>query len=225
MKTKYSGKIVEDFENYLESTGLWKRYEDNSSQWIYRLGEHVEVAAKRTAAENERLKKEDVIWLSELVLLQRYYGDEVDLFGEYLEAKNMTSQRNGQFFTPTSVCELISNLIGNEEVHYPMTISDPASGTGRLMIQDFLNRKARHKENFRTENYIYYNMDIDYKAWLFSLLNAVLRNIYSVVAHGDTLAMKIYKTYSTRPTTIGYSVWFDEDFERQKLQSITEKAG
>jgi len=225
MTIKYSGKILEDFENYLESTGLWKRWEDNTTQWIYKLGERVEDAAKRTAADNLNLQEKDLIWFVELVKLQQYYGESVDLFGEYLEAKGLTSQKNGQFFTPASVCELISNLIGHEEPSYPMTISDPASGTGRLMIQDYVGRKSRHEEKFNPVNYIYYNMDIDYKAFLFSLLNAVLRNLRSVNAHGDTLSMQIWKTFSTQPTTVGVALWFDENFEAQKRQVIIEKAG
>lgn len=218
---KYTGKIEKDFEEYLIRTKLWKPYHEDSMAWIQKIGDLMDVSAKRTAEENKKLKEEDYIWWVELVKLQEFYGADRDLFGEYIELKGMTSQRNGQFFTPMSICKMMSRMMYTDEM---MTkegiVSDPTSGSGRMMIAHANNaQEMGHNSGACT----YYNQDIDYKAFIFTTLNAALRNLCSVNIWGDTLAVKEYKVFITIPTRLGMAAWYERDYEIGKIKDDNER--
>ena len=217
---QYQGKNLEkDFELFLVGNKLWKPYHENEYSWIDRLGNLMDVAAKRTAEENKHLKDDDIKWWLDLCILQGVYGKEVDIFGSYLEARSMTNFRNGQFFTPMNICDLMAELVLHDgegaQKDEPITVSDCASGTGRMMIAHA--NMAAGKAGYSPIKFKYYNQDIDYKSFVFSTLNAVLRNLYSVNVWGDSLAVTERKVYFTIPTMFGYSTWHDRDHELSRL--------
>lgn len=61
---------------------------------------------------------------------QAPYGD---LLGEYF-TEHITNGQNGQFFTPTHVCELMASLQAAPNSVEGKSIADPACGSGRLML-------------------------------------------------------------------------------------------
>jgi type I restriction-modification system DNA methylase subunit len=211
------GNLEKDFEQYLVSVKLWEPYVEDNHRWIQRLGDEMDRAAKRSAEENSRLKESDYAWWTELVKLQQQYGFERDLFGEYIELKNMTSQKNGQFFTPMSICKMMCAFTHTDipQGRDIRTISDCASGSGRMMIAHAAHMMSLDK-GYSPVKYAYYNQDIDYKAFVFSTLNAALRNLSSVNVWGDTLAVKEYKAYITVPTRLGVALWMDKEHEESK---------
>lgn len=213
MYSGYSGDIQKDFEKYLVDTKLWTPWEDNHA-WIERLSKLMDKAA--TA--EEKLVEDDCKWWTELVNLQNHYGDERDLFGEYLELKNMTSQKNGQFLTPMSICKMLNMLVHKDERvgTEPVTVSDCACGSGRMMIAHSLY-VAEVDKPYR---YVYYNQDIDHKAFIFTTLNAALRNLWSVNVWGDTLAVKEYRRYITIPTNLGMALWIDGGYEERDMSIV-----
>lgn len=215
--------LEKDFEEYLINVKLWDRWKDTETKWIDRLGEKLDQAAKRTAEENNNLKEEDYLWWTLLVKLQNKYGFDKDIFGEYLELKGLTSQRNGQFFTPMSICKLMSMLTfcDTNSNQKPITVNDCACGSGRMMIAYASNIKE--KDDYNTLDYVYYNQDVDYKAFIFTTLNASLRNLKSINVWGNTITLKENKTYYTIPTLLGCSAWFDKDFELKRQYSEVEK--
>lgn len=220
----YSGNIEKDFEKYLVDTKLWTPWKESNHTWIQRIADLVDKAAKRTAEENAKLTEDDYRWWVELVKLQRHYGDERDLFGEYLELKNMTSQKNGQFFTPMSICKMMSMMVQEDSLERsePITVSDCTCGSGRMMIAHALNA-SETDAHYHPAKYKYYNQDIDHKSFVFTTLNAALRNLWSVNVWGDTLAVKEYKTYITIPTNLGMAVWLDREHELSKLEKTSEE--
>lgn len=213
-----TGNIQKDFENYLIEAKLWDRWKDNPTKWIDRIGEKMERAIHRTGEENKSLTEDDLTWWIKLAQLQNYYGPERDIFGEYLELTNMTSQKNGQFFTPMSVCKIMSMITYSKPTKKPTTVSDCACGSGRMMIAHSI---VAQENRDNPHNFCYYNQDIDYKSFIFTTLNAVLRNLASVNVWGDTLAMTKYKTYITIPSSIGYATWHDESI----ICGVSRKVG
>lgn len=57
----FTGKIEKDFEEYLIKAKLWDRWRDSFTGWIYKIGDNMDAAAKRTA-EQKNLKEEDYLW-------------------------------------------------------------------------------------------------------------------------------------------------------------------
>lgn len=214
----YTGKLNKDFEEYLVKNKLWTPYKEEPMVWIQRIGNLMEKAAKRTAKENSVLSKEDYQWWVDLVNLQNFYGHERDIFGEYIEIKGMTSQKSGQFFTPMSICRMMSSIMYSGDIEEGEgTISDPTCGSGRMMIAHAINARDKGMD---AECYTYYNQDIDYKSFIFTTLNAAMRNLCSIVVWGDTLAMKEYKVYITIPTNLGMALWMDRDHELVKRNIV-----
>lgn len=210
----YTGNIINDLENYLISNGLMLVNADYKLKWIERIGNKMEIAARRTREENENLTLEDYRWMKELYNLQEYYGYDVDIFGEYLEKTDSTNFKAGQFFTPLSLCTLLSEITWEDNEKYPVEIGDECSGTGRMMIAHSLVARRR-SEKYHCMDYIYYNKDIDYKSMIISTLNASLRNLWSVNTWGDTLAVTTNKIYATIPLEVGIARWVDIQYERE----------
>lgn len=146
---------------------------------------------------------ESIELLGTLMKTYQEYSDEAgpfgDLFGEYLECNGETSERNGQFFTPVDVVDMMvrMTLHGTDlDRPEPWTFCDPACGTGRFML-----RTARHfaKENRGALNFFFTNIDIDRRAFTYCVTNAILNGIAGVHIHGDTLRMEVYEAFATLP--------------------------
>lgn len=221
---KLTGNIEKDFENYLVKTKLWVPYHESETAWINRIGDKMEQAAERTAVENRSLSEDDYLWWLELTKIQDYYGLERDIIGEFIELKGLTSQRNGQFFTPMSICRLMSEITYSDhsKSETPITVSDCCCGSGRMMIAH-AETALNADKSYNKKDFVYYNQDIDYKSFIFTTLNAALRNLTSVNVWGDTLAVKEYKTYITLSTVIGRAPWYDREHELCKQQEEMQK--
>lgn len=221
-KGKFTGNLEKDFEEYLIESRLWIRYNESETDWINKIGTKMDQAAKRSAEENAHLKEDDYLWWVNLVRLQDFYGFDRDVFGEYLEIKGLTSQKNGQFFTPMQICNLLSALTeDNTETKGIKTVSDCCCGSGRMMIANA--SKKRKNKGYINQETIYYNQDIDYKSFVFTTLNASLRNLCSVNVWGNTLTVTENKVFVTVPTHLGWAQWFDKEHENHKLNNkLTE---
>ena len=79
-----------------------------------------------------------------------------DVLGEFFE-QHISNGRNGQFFTPNNVCELMASISHTEHVRStetkePIRVLDPTCGSGRMLL-------ASHRLN--SHGYEYYGIDID----------------------------------------------------------------
>jgi len=148
--------------------------------------------------------------LGTLMDIHQDYSDEAgpfgDMFGEWLECNGQTSERNGQFFTPIDIVDMIVEMTfqGTDlSRKAPWTINDPACGTGRFML-----RTARYfaGNNHGALNFLITNVDIDRRAFTYCTLNAVLNGIPAIHIHGDTLRMEVWDAFATLP--IGqFALW------------------
>lgn len=148
--------------------------------------------------------------LGTLMDIHQAYSDEAgpfgDMFGEWLECNGQTSERNGQFFTPIDIVDMIVEMTfqGTDlSRKAPWTINDPACGTGRFML-----RTARYfaGNNHGALNFLFTNVDIDRRAFTFCTMNAVLNGIPGIHIHGDTLRVEVWDAFATLP--IGqFALW------------------
>ena len=148
--------------------------------------------------------------LGTLMDIYQDYTDEAgpfgDMFGEWLECNGETSERNGQFFTPIDVVDMMVEMTfqGTDlDRATPWTVCDPACGTGRFMLRAacYFARKNRGALNLLVTN-----VDVDRRAFTFCTMNAVLNGIPGIHIHGDTLKMEIWDAFATLP--IGrFALW------------------
>lgn len=125
-------------------------------------------------------------------------GDWKDVLGNFFEENNSASQatRNGQFFTPQSLCQLMASITEEtEQKEGIITVNDPSCGSGRNLIAH-----ARLKPNNRFSTF-YVAADLDYRCVKMCALNFLMFGMAGVVIHMNTLSLEIYR---------GYRIWMPE---------------
>jgi hypothetical protein len=148
--------------------------------------------------------------LGTLMEIHQDYSDEAgpfgDPFGEYLECNNQTSERAGQFFTPLSVVDtMVETTFADLDLQGdPVTICDPAAGTGRFML-----RTARHfaQKNRGALNFLFTNVDLDRRAFIYCVANAILTGIPAFHLWGNSLKVEIFDAFATLPLSQGFALW------------------
>ncbi len=139
-----------------------------------------------------------------------------DLFGEYVSDNELLSDRAGQFFTPISLTQMMSDMLNVVNTEEFSRILDPASGTGRFMLS---TAKSYHEAG-GGYNFHFTNIDIDPMMWTYATMNAILHDIPSISIHGDSLAIKYWAAYAVVPTNTshggapGIGLWYKLDPEK-----------
>jgi type I restriction-modification system DNA methylase subunit len=172
----------------------------------YRIHEQILVGgeAYRNDPENH---EEGTTLLSKILMAHIDYlqvkKEPGDMFGDYMTQAE-TSLIQGQVFTPMHICDAMTAMtITPEAMQKPQRILDPAAGTGRFMLAT-----AKHyMKTIGSCNFIFYNVDIEFRAYVFCTMNAILNNIPAVTVHGDSLLMKYYDGYATIPSFTGAALW------------------
>lgn len=125
-------------------------------------------------------------------LVEAMTKNDGDVLGDLFQSA-ISHQESGQFFTPGSVSRLMSELsIGSNEERddgTPMLVSDPACGTGRMLID-----AARQNPNVEL-----FGQDIDARCVKICALNMGLRNLYGWVVCGNTLTCENRFAYRVAP--------------------------
>lgn len=128
-----------------------------------------------------------------------------DFLGHILEEIGASNQRNGQFFTPTSVSRLMASINCDKwtkdyTIGKPITICDPACGAGVLLIEA---AEYLIKNGVRQGDIFIIAGDIDGRACDIAYTQFSLLGYPAVVCHQDGLSLKEYE----RPAyTAGYYV-------------------
>lgn len=110
----------------------------------------------------------------------------VDPFGDYFE-EFLSNSRNGQFFTPICVCDLMTQLTtavkpGEERRNGDVRVYDPTCGSGRLLL-------SAAKED-RKQFFI--GADISYTCCLMTIINLCLNSLNGEVVHMNTLSLECW---------------------------------
>ena len=106
-----------------------------------------------------------------------------DILGDIFQGA-ITHGQNGQFFTPESVCELMTRLTANPDAS---NVLDCCCGSGRLLL-------AAADVNPYAE---LIGWDIDERCAQITAINLALRNRYGWAIHGDSLSQKQWRIYRT----------------------------
>jgi hypothetical protein len=118
-----------------------------------------------------------------------------DVLGEAYEAWGMQSEAFGQHFTPHPVCEMKAALVVDDDpADPPVTIADPACGSGRLLVL------AARQTDAPT---VCVGEDKDELCAKIAALNACFFNMDAVVLHGNSLTLDHYRAWRTVGTAFG----------------------
>lgn len=104
-----------------------------------------------------------------------------DILGQYF-TEHVTMGANGQFFTPTSVCEMMALMQGEPRTIEGKSVADPACGSGRLLLAF-----AKHNPNntfFATDSFN--------SCAKMATLNFFINGLRGEVAWMNTLSMEWY---------------------------------
>jgi type I restriction enzyme M protein len=118
-----------------------------------------------------------------------------DFLGNYFETEGQYNSKMGQFFTPVSICNLMSHLTNDKQKDGRQFVNDPTCGSSRNLIAH-----AMKNPNNRF-HYFYVGQDLDKRCCLMSVLNFVMFGMSGVVIHMDCLNLEVYS---------GWRVWLPE---------------
>ena len=103
-----------------------------------------------------------------------------DLFMEYL-----SFGKNGQFFTPQPICDMMAIMSFTEEPKNGQTVCDPACGSGRLLLG-----AAKRNRELR-----FYGSDVDLLCVKMTVLNLALNNLRGEIVWGNPLSLEVYGSF------------------------------
>ncbi len=115
-----------------------------------------------------------------------------DTLGRIYEEEALTNNYAGQFFTPEHLCRMMANIIV-EPTEEPITICDPACGSGRFFIAV---QPQAPKATFT-------GIDRDLTCVHMTALNMLVCNADAYIVHGNTLSLETFGGYVTRRSVFG----------------------
>lgn len=123
----------------------------------------------------------------------------------------ISSGHNGQFFTPTPICEMLSAMSIGETLEDNKTVCDPACGSGRMLLAAAkLNRHA-----------LLYGADLDITCCKMALLNMLLNSLQGEIAHMNTLSNEFYTGYKVSTALVdGFHMPYYVEFTEPELSNI-----
>lgn len=121
-----------------------------------------------------------------------------DVLGEAYEAWGMQSSEFGQHFTPHSVVRAMVEIQATvEDTDPPVTNSDPACGSGRMLVL-----AARHHDVAT----VCVGRDKDEVCAQMAALNLCFFNVTGEIVYGDSLALEEWRAWRTTHSPAGGTV-------------------
>lgn len=112
--------------------------------------------------------------------------DTPDVLGTIFEACISFGER-GQYFTPWPLCQMNAALMLTGDVPEHPTISDPACGSGRMLLAVAELQPGG----------IFFGQDADVRCCQMTVLNLLLRGLHGYVTWGDSLALEARRQWRT----------------------------
>jgi type I restriction-modification system DNA methylase subunit len=110
-----------------------------------------------------------------------------DILGEIFTTQ-ISFGEHGQFFTPSEIVELMTQITYSPSGKAGETVSDPCCGSGRMFISVSKQNKNVH----------FYGVDLAIVCAKMTALNMWLFDLNADIFHGDSLAMKYFRVWKIR---------------------------
>lgn len=128
---------------------------------------------------------------------------DADLLGRIFEEYGPSSDREGQFFTPEAVSELLASIstptqeeLRTSTIEDPIRVQDPTCGSGRMLLATAKIMNRRAEAPFTA---LFYGQDKDYTCAKMTAINFALRGLPGVVTHGDSLKLEARNEWNIKP--------------------------
>ena len=132
-------------------------------------------------------KKDEVDDFKECMILvgeiMEANGNLHDAFGD-LFMEHLSFGKNGQFFTPQPICDMISQMQIKETLN-GQSVCDPTCGSGRMLL-------AAAKINPKLS---FYGSDIDLLCCKMTVLNLALNSLKGEIVWGDPLMLRVNASF------------------------------
>lgn len=115
-----------------------------------------------------------------------------DWFHEYFEDEQAERKTNKQDFTPDSVSDIMTKLVGKSDTYF-----ESAAGTGGIAIRNWWHDLTTNHNPFMyepAEDFMYLE-EKSGRALPFLLFNLSIRGINAIVVHGDSLSREVNNVY------------------------------
>lgn len=142
-----------------------------------------------------KYKKDEINTFPKLsgIFIKSVYDDPYsDILGEYF-TEHVTKGQNGQFFTPSSICELMARMQAEPNTVEGKTVADPACGSGRLLLAFAKHNPANH----------FYGTDNNNTCAKMTTLNFFINGLRGEVAWMNTLSMEWYGGWEINNNGLG----------------------
>lgn len=123
-----------------------------------------------------------------------------DLLGEFF-MQHITMGRNGQYFTPETVCKLMAKVTGDDD--NGENVADTCCGSGRMLL-------AHADNSINPHNKKYYGNDIDLICVKMCLLNLLVNSLPGVITWGDGLKPLWMESRDTFVISLKKIFWDDK---------------
>ncbi len=128
-------------------------------------------------------------------------ADPSDVLGRLYMELEISNLRNGQFFTPSHLSELIAKLCHGDRLEEQLkerpfvTFSEPACGSGGMVLA-FVKEMLNHGFNPADKLFVSC-IDVDRLACMMTYLQLSLWNVPAEIVEGNTLSMDLRRVYYT----------------------------
>ena len=182
-------QLLTAFERFAYGQSLHTAFTEMLDWTLLPFKQHTTIEEQSAALETYRTHPKVTQLVSLIALIGELSGDFSDPLGE-LFMLAISNGHNGQFFTPTPICEMISAMTIGETLEDNKTICDPACGSGRMLLAAAqINRHA-----------LLYGADLDITCCKMALLNMLLNSLHGEVAHMNSLSNEFYTGYKVSTT-------------------------
>jgi len=203
-------QLLTAFERFAHGQSLHTAFSDLLDWTLLPFKQHSTVEERSAALETYRTHTKVTQLIALITLIGELSDEFCDPLGE-LFMLAISSGHNGQFFTPTPICEMISTMTIGETLEDNKTICDPACGSGRMLLAAAqINRHA-----------LLYGADLDVTCCKMALLNMLLNSLQGEIAHMNTLSNEFYRGYKVSTTLVdGYHMPYYVEFTEPELSYI-----
>lgn len=131
-------------------------------------------------------------------LMRLTQESNLDVLGDVYEEFGMNSNHFGQYFTPHPTAKMLARVnVDDSHDNPPVSIADPACGSGRLLIY-----AAREID----EEVWAFGQDLDEMCAMISAINFTLFNLNGIIIQGDSLKLTKHRAWQTGGSRLGGNI-------------------